>query len=136
MFPNYVPRRTGVVNEFPVGGRSNRSYPVQLDLRYKVIHDGKPLGHGSGRTRQFSSSVLVFTADQPLSTGAVELALDWPFLLDGVCPLQLVVFGHVLHGSNHVVTVKIARHEFRTRRPSLSSKASHGPESHIIGSGA
>lgn len=115
MSPN-VPSRRANAFEIPVTGRSNRSYPVQLDLRYKVVRDGQPAEHGIGRTRQFSSSELVFTADGRLPIGAVELALDWPFRLDGICPLQVVVFGHVLGGSDGGVTVRIDRHEFRTRR--------------------
>ena len=126
-----VPSPRASVIEFPRSVRSTRSYPVQLGLRYKVVRDGQPVEHGSGRTRQFSSSELVFAADQPLPIGAVELALDWPFRLDGVCPLQVVVFGRVLHGSDQAVTVKIERHEFRTRRVLSKSPSTIRPDSQI-----
>ena len=118
MSPNVPSPRTRAV-EFPHTVSSNRSYPVQLDLSYKVVRNGQPVEHGNGRTRQFSSSeVVVFAADHPLPIGAVELVLNWPFLLDGICPLQVVVFGQVLPGSDQAVTVRIERHEFRTRRVS------------------
>lgn len=110
---------------------ANRSYPVQLGLRYKVVREGQAVVQGNGRTRQLSSSELVFTTDQPLPNGAVEVALDWPFRLDGICPLQMVVFGHVLHGSDQAYTVRIERHEFRTRRLSPNSQSTDRPESQI-----
>jgi hypothetical protein len=133
--PN-VPSRARTV-ELPHAVRSNRSYPVQLDLCYKVVRDGQPVEHGNGRTRQFSSSeVVVFAADHPLPIGAVELALDWPFLLDGVCPLQVVVFGQVLPSSDQAVTVKIERHEFRTRRLPAKPQSANRPESHVRSLGA
>ena len=123
-----VPRLAGVVTKLPAAGSPNRCYPVQLDLRYKVLRNGQPVEHGNGRTRQFSSSELVFTAERALPIGAVELALDWPFRLDGVCPLQVVVFGQVLGGSERAVMVKIERHEFRTRRLPPKSQSTDRPQ--------
>ena len=130
MSPNVPSRRANTV-EIPVAGCSNRSYPVQLDLRYNVVRDGQPAEHGIGRTRRFSSSELVFTADARLPIGPVELALDWPFRLDGICPLQVVVFGHVLGGSDRAITVRIDRHEFRTRRVP-KPQSTDRPQSHTI----
>lgn len=117
--------------KFPHTVRPNHSYPVQLELRYKVFRDGQPVEHGNGQTQLLSSSEVVFTADHPLPLGAVEVALDWPFWLDGVCPLQVVVFGDVLHGSDQTVTVRIKRHEFRTRRLPPKSQSINNPESHL-----
>lgn len=110
---------------------ANRSYPVQLGMRYKVVRDGQAVVQGIGRTRQLSNSELVFTTDQPLPNGAVEVALDWPFRLDGNCPLQMVVFGHVLNGSDQTCTVRIERHEFRTRRLPPNSQSTDRSESEI-----
>ena len=125
-----VPSTRGRAIRFPLTVGSNRSYPVQLELSYKVVRDGQFVEHGNGRTRHFSSSQLVFAANDSLPIGPVELAVDWPFLLGGVCPLQLVVFGHVLHGSDKAVTVSIDRHEFRTRR-SQKLASTIPPESHV-----
>ena len=126
-----VPSTRARAIELPLPVGSHRSYPVQLDLRYKFIRGGQLVERGNGRTRQFSSSEVVFTADHPLPIGAVELALDWPFRLDGTCPLQVVVFGHVLPGSDQAVTVRIERHEFRTRRMPPKSQSADRAESHI-----
>lgn len=126
-----VPSPRSSAIELPRTVHANRSYPVQLGVRYKVVRDGQPVVQGNGRTRQLSSSELVFTTDQRLPIGAVEVALDWPFRLDGVCPLQVVVFGHVLHGSDQACTVRIERHEFRTRRLPPNSQSTDRRESEI-----
>jgi len=53
---------------------------------------------------------LSFSADQDLPQGLdVELSLDWPLQVDGACPLQLMIFGRVLHSGEEGSTLKIAR---------------------------
>ena len=126
-----VPSPRSSAIDLPRTVPANRSYPVQLGLRYKVVRDGRPVVQGNGLTRQLSSSELVFTTDQRLPIGAVVVALDWPFRLDGVCPLQVVVFGYVLHGSDQACTVRIERHEFRTRRLPPNSQTNGRTESQI-----
>ncbi len=85
MSSDLTPRRAGVDPAVPAAGRSNRRYPVQLDLRYKVLRGGEPL-RGIGVTREFSSTEVKFAADQDLPLGAlIELSLAWPLRLDGVC---------------------------------------------------
>ena len=132
MSPNVPSPRSRAIEILP-NVHSNHSYPVELELHYKIVRDGQPVEHGIGRTRQFSSSeAVVFTADRPLPIEAVELVLDLPFLLDGVCPLQVIVFGHVLTGSHQAVTVKIERHEFRTRRIPPNRQSTDCPKSHTL----
>lgn len=93
-----------------------RRYPVQIHLRYKVLRDGFVAARGSGKSREFGGGKLSFHADSPLLEGAdLELALDWPLRLEGVCPLQLVVFGRVIASNQEGSTLEIVRHEFRTR---------------------
>jgi hypothetical protein len=112
-----TPRRAGVDPVVPAAGRSNRRYPVQLDLRYQVLRGGKPL-RGIGVTREFSSTEVKFAADQDLPLGAlIELSLAWPQRLDGVCPLQLMVFGKIAAIDEKGTILTISRYEFRT--PSL-----------------
>ncbi len=96
---------------------SDRCYPVQLDLRYKVLWRGECIQEGVGRTRECSARAISFTADQTLSLGAeVRLSVDWPVPLDGICPLQLIIFGHIVRRRAEGNTLKIVRYEFRTHR--------------------
>ena len=74
-----------------------------------------------GRTREFSARAISFTADQTLPLGTeVRLSVDWPLPLDGICPLQLIIFGRVTNSGRKGATLKIVRHEFRTRAPRAS----------------
>jgi hypothetical protein len=115
VFPDLTPRRAGVDPAVPAAGRSNRRYPVQFDLRYKVLRGGAPL-RGIGVTREFSSTEVQFAADRDLPLGAeIELSLDWPLRLDGGCPLQLMVFGKIAATGENGATLPISRYEFRTR---------------------
>jgi hypothetical protein len=67
-----------------------------------------------------SSSGLRFTADTPLSRGQrLDMAIDWPVLLDGGVQLQLVVRGVVVRSDGSVIALRIEGHEFRTRRAEL-----------------
>jgi hypothetical protein len=43
-----------------------------------------------------------------------ELAITWPFRLQGVCRLKLVVFGRVVRSDGDRVAIKMQRYEFRT----------------------
>ena len=117
MSPNLTSRRARVAVELPAAGRSSRPYPVQIDLRYKVLRSGRPIQQGLGQTRQLSAAEVSFSADQHLLRGAdVELSVDWPRPLGGVYPLQLLIFGRVIYSGEDGSTLKIASYEFRTRR--------------------
>lgn len=92
-----------------------RRYPVQVDLSYKLLRNGFVAARGLGRTLEFSDGKISFHTDRTLDLGAdLELLLDWPLRIDGVCPLQLVVFGHVIGSDEGGSTLQIVRHKFRT----------------------
>jgi hypothetical protein len=95
--------------------RSHRRYPVTLDVEYKVWHKGKLERTGTGRTRNVSTGgVLIETKDPPRSGDEIELWINWPFLLEGVCRLNLVLVGNVVRSGAGEVAVKTRHHEFRT----------------------
>src|ERR1039457_1753509 len=76
---------------------------------------------GSGRSIDLSSSGLSFTADALPPTGQrLEVAIDWPVLLDGAVRLQLVMSGLVVRTSGTTTAVRIQRHDFKTRGDSLT----------------
>lgn len=117
MFPAPARRITlTAATASPSERRSHRRYPVQFNLQYKLSRNQTETRQGVGRTRDFSRGGLYFDADQYLPKGHnVELFVDWPVLLDGVCPLKLVVVGRIVRSSGLGHAVRIARCEFRTR---------------------
>ena len=96
--------------------RLYRRYAIALDVRYKLLCRGRVLREGVGKTCDLSTGGLFFRADHALSNALdVELSMDWPFQLNGVCPLQLRIIGKVLRTSSNGSAVRITHHEFRTR---------------------
>jgi len=96
--------------------RASTRFPLALDVRYFLSCLGRPTEMGSGRTIDLSRSGLRFTADGSLEIGQkLDVALDWPVLLDGGLQLQLHISGVVVRASGTEIALRIQRHEFRTR---------------------
>jgi hypothetical protein len=96
--------------------RSHARYPIELDVRYIGSWTQRIPHEGSGKTRDFSSGGIFFSANQPLPKGhRVKLFINWPIPLNGTCPLQLVITGQIVRSSRDGVAVTILNHEFRTR---------------------
>lgn len=95
--------------------RSNRRYPIALEIEYKLLRKGRVDRLGLGRTLNVSSGGVLFEANESLPAGStIEVLMNWPFLLEGVCPLKLVIYGSVVRSDNKGVAVRTKHHEFRT----------------------
>lgn len=65
-----------------------------------------------------SSKDIVFEPGVALEPGAkAEIAIAWPFLLDGHIRLQLVLETTITSSEGGVAQARILSHHFRTRRP-------------------
>lgn len=104
--------------------RLSRRYAITLEIEYKLLRKGRVEQLGLGKTLNVSSGGVLFQATESLPPGsAVEVLLHWPFLLEGVCPLKLVIQGAVVRCDGKGVAVRIKHHEFRTAG-ARSSKSS------------
>jgi hypothetical protein len=73
--------------------------------------------HGFGQTRMISSQDIIFTSGHGLEPGMeTQIALAWPFLLDGRVPLQLVLDTTITDTQDGVAGARILAYDFRTRR--------------------
>ncbi len=91
-------------------------FPLRLELRYRTKPPRAGEAVGTGRSLWISSDQILFLSDQPLEPGTnIEVSLAWPARLDNRTPLQLCVTGQVVRCSETAVSVRISRHEFRTR---------------------
>lgn len=94
--------------------RSERrySYEMELQFSYKL---GSSDHFGSGVTGDLSRTAVRFLADNPPPNGAeVELRIAWPFLLQNVCPLELIVRGTATTTSERGTILAMSHYEFRT----------------------
>jgi len=93
--------------------RSHRRYLVDLVICCRALPSRRVV---VGKTYDISIGGVRFTSSEILDPGTkVELAIDWPVLLDGASPLQLIGWGNVLRTGKHGTAIKIERHEFWTR---------------------
>ena len=70
---------------------------------------------GSGTVADLSRSGVRFMTDSPPPDGAkIELRLAWPFLLQNVCPLELVLRGKVFGTDPRGTVATLHHYEFRT----------------------
>ena len=95
--------------------RLHGRYPIALELQYKLLNKKQIKRFGFGRTANMSSGGVLFESDCRLpASGPIELAMNWPYLLDGVVTLKLVVSGRIVRSDAKAIAVKVEQHEFRT----------------------
>jgi len=108
-------RATGRSKKVFTEQRSHQRYPIELEVEYRLLAKGKSELVGSGKTRNISTGGVLFEASgsRP-ATGSIELLLSWPFLLEGVCPLKLVMKGRIVRSDVRGIAIQSNYHEFRT----------------------
>jgi len=95
--------------------RARSRYPISLDLQYKLLRGGRIERAGSGKTLNISSGGLLFETGEPLpERGLVEVSMQWPYLLQGVCSLKLVMRGRIVRSAADCTAIRAQFHEFRT----------------------
>jgi hypothetical protein len=95
--------------------RLHQRYPIALDVEYRLLSRGRVERLGSGRTLNISSGGVLIEVHDPMpSGGPIELVMHWPFLLEGVCPLKLVMRGRIVRSDGRAIAIKAKHHEFRT----------------------
>ena len=95
--------------------RLDRRYPLQLELKWKLIRRRRVLDSGKGQTIDLSSGGILFDPGRHLPEGLnIELAISWPVLLRDVAPMQLVATGKIVRATARHTAIQTVQHEFRT----------------------
>ena len=90
-------------------------FPIEQDVRYKVFTRTR-VEVGISKTVNMSSTGVLFTTERPMALGEkLEVAVNWPALLDHKCALKLVVTGRVVRSVDRTAAIAIDRYEFRTQ---------------------
>ncbi|MGJ5816973.1 PilZ domain-containing protein [Paludibaculum fermentans] len=95
--------------------RASDRFPIERELRFKLI--SKRLGDeaGAGVTVNLSSGGVLFQTEKPLIPGKrLEMAISWPAQLDNKCALKLVARGRIVRCEKGMAAVEIQQYEFRT----------------------
>ena len=115
MLTSPVTSANNSIRELPDRRRTSR-FPVREEIRYRVLQTKSETVSGSGVTLNFGSGGILFTTREKLTMGrTVELSVNWPARLGGICPLQFVATGRVVRSEDDTAAVRFERYEFKTR---------------------
>jgi hypothetical protein len=93
--------------------RSRHRYALDWKVQYKLPQSSEVF---PGILRDISSAGVCFVSGDVLpARTVVELSVNWPVLLQDVCPLKLVLKGRVVRSDQRGTALKVFGHEFRTR---------------------
>ncbi len=101
-------------------------YPLELNVRYQTFGQ-EEIKAGVGRTVNLSSTGVLVASEDKLTDGMrLRLTIEWPTLLNGTTPLQLVTFGKVVRSEANAFAVALEHYQFRTmkRKPQALTTAS------------
>ena len=96
--------------------RHSDRFPIEREVRYRVLNKRNAEDAGDGRTVNISSSGVLFTAEHMLLPGRrMELSISWPAQLNDQCALKLVARGRVVRFEGGRAALEIQQYEFRTQ---------------------
>jgi hypothetical protein len=96
--------------------RSSDRFPIEREVRYRILNKRNTIEEGTGKTINISSNGVLFTTDQILVPGKrLELSISWPAQLDNKCQLKLVARGRVARLEQGRAAIEIQQYEFRTQ---------------------
>jgi c-di-GMP-binding flagellar brake protein YcgR len=94
--------------------RRQRRYAIELDVEYKILHAGRVVSRGGGKTVNISSGGLLFSSEDGWADGpSVELSIRWPALLGDAPFIELCASGRLVRLGAEGAAVRITRHYFQ-----------------------
>lgn len=107
-----MPRSRHVRREIRSVRARRARYPIVLTVQYAL--NGRTC---FGVTTNISSSGMFIATREVLAVNKpLKVTVDWPAVLEGRCPLCLVILGKVRRSGTYGMGVEIERYEFRLRR--------------------
>ena len=98
--------------------RKNRRYSFRCSLQYRVTVSPTDEIRGLGETLDISSRGISFSTSSPLLVNRpIQISIDWPALLEGKLPLQLVAHGGIVRATATEAAIAIVTYQFKLRAP-------------------
>ncbi|HBY59935.1 MAG TPA: hypothetical protein DEH78_08930 [Solibacterales bacterium] len=95
--------------------RGSERYPIEREVRYRIVGKKASDEAGSGTTVNISSSGVLFTTEKMLIPGKrIEMAISWPAQLNDKCALKLIARGRIVRYEKGLAAISIQQYEFRT----------------------
>ena len=96
--------------------RGSDRFPIEREVKYKVLSKRNNDEIGTGKTLNMSSSGVLFTSEHLLIPGKrIEVSISWPAQLNNKTNLKLVARGRVVRCQDGRAALEIQQYEFRTQ---------------------
>jgi hypothetical protein len=106
-----------ILSPMPAERRFKLRYPLDLSVRFRPLSRSLYLGAGQA-VNLSSGGVLVVSrhaVSHEIRVGALlEMRIEWPSLLDGRVPLQLIAVGRVVRRRASDFAAKFEQYQFHT----------------------
>ena len=94
--------------------RAKSRYGLKLNVRYQTMGMAGPVA-GVGQTANVSSSGVFVTSNGNIPEGTrMKVVIEWPTLLNGTTPLQLITLGTVVRRQDSGFAIAFEGYQFRT----------------------
>jgi hypothetical protein len=108
--------------------RVKSRYPLELNVRYQTMGASGPVA-GVGQTVNMSSSGMLLACRSDISEGTrLKIFVEWPSLLNGTTPLQLITMGTVVRRNEIGLSIAFESYQFRTMGRTRHSNVTEMPE--------
>jgi PilZ domain len=108
--------------------RVKSRYPLELNVRYQTLGAVGPVA-GVGQTVNMSSSGMMLACGNNVPEGArLKIFIEWPSLLNGTTPLQLITLGRVVRCTKTGISVVFESYQFRTMSRARPATVAQMPE--------
>jgi hypothetical protein len=108
--------------------RVKSRYPLELNARYQTMGAAGPVA-GVGQTLNMSSSGMLLACASNIPEGTrLKIFVEWPSLLNGTTPLQLITVGTVVRCTQIGVSIVFDSYQFRTMSRARNSNVTQMPE--------
>ncbi|HEX3745334.1 MAG TPA: PilZ domain-containing protein [Bryobacteraceae bacterium] len=105
-----------LIKDLAVERRKKMRFPINRELRYKVLEGETIVEFGSGTTLDMASGGIAFHTSGRLRPGSfIELSVSWPVLLEDSCAMRFIVFGRVVRSTDRETACTVDKYEFRTQ---------------------
>ena len=103
-------------------------YPLELNVRYQTMGTAGPVA-GVGQTLNLSSSGMLLACASDITEGTrLKAYIEWPSLLNGTTPLQLITVGTVVRRTAIGISIVFESYQFRTMGRARRSNVTQMPE--------
>jgi hypothetical protein len=108
--------------------RVKSRYPLELNARYQTMGAAGPVA-GVGQTLNMSSSGMFLAGASDIAEGTrLKIFVEWPSLLNGTTPLQLITVGTVVRCTQIGVSIVFDSYQFRTMSRLRNANVTQMPE--------